>query len=145
MRGDLLPVPGGYDEQGQLSCDPKEIAKTWRVLPIGYWKGSSMSIVMDMIAAVLSGGRSTVGVGKLGSDEYGLSQIFLAMDATRIAGEDYLASAINEVVDNVHGSVRVDPNQPVLYPGERSMGYRKDNLAKGIPVSDEVWAKIKSL
>ena len=145
MRGDLLPVPGGYDEHGELSCDPKEIAKTWRVLPIGYWKGSSMSIVMDMIAAVLSGGRSTVGVGKLGSDEYGLSQIFIAMDATRIAGEDYLASAINEVVANLHDSDRVDANQPVLYPGERSMGYRRDNLANGIPVSDEVWAKIKSL
>ena len=77
--------------------------------------------------------------------KYGLSQIFLAMDATRIAGQDYLAAAINEVVDNVHGSARVDADRPVLYPGERSMGYRKDNLANGIPVSDDVWAKIKSL
>ena len=145
MRGDLLPVPGGYDEQGNLSCDPKEIAKTWRVLPIGYWKGSSMSIVMDMIAAVLSGGRSTVGVGALGSDEYGLSQIFIAMDATRIAGEDYLAAAINEVIDNIHGSERVEPDRAVLFPGERSMGFRKDNLANGIPVGDEMWAKIKAL
>ena len=145
MRGDLLPVPGGYDEQGNLSCEPKEIAKTWRVLPIGYWKGSSMSIVMDMIAAVLSGGRSTVGVGALGSDEYGLSQIFIAMDATRIAGEDYLAAAINEVIDNIHGSERAEPDRAVLFPGERSMGFRKDNLANGIPVGDEVWAKIKAL
>jgi len=144
MRGDQLPVPGGYDEQGNLTTDPKEIAKTWRVLPIGYWKGSSLSIVMDLIAAVLSGGRSTVGVGKLGSDEYGLSQMFIAMDATRIAGEDYLASAVKEVVDNVQGSSRVDDNQPVLYPGERSMTNRMNNLSQGIPVDDAVWAKIKS-
>lgn len=144
MRGDQLPVPGGYDEQGNLTTDPKEIAKTWRVLPIGYWKGSSLSIVMDLIAAVLSGGRSTVGVGKLGNDEYGLSQMFIAMDATRIAGEDYLASAVKEVVDNIQGSSRVDDNQPVLYPGERSMTNRMNNLSQGIPVDDAVWAKIKS-
>jgi 3-dehydro-L-gulonate 2-dehydrogenase len=144
MRGDMLPVPGGYDEQGNLSCDPKEIAKTWRVLPIGYWKGSSLAIVMDLIATVLSGGRSTLGVGKLGSDEYGLSQVFIAMDATRIAGDDFLASAVNEVLENVQGSLRVDADTPVLYPGERSTGNRAANLANGIPVDDAVWARIKS-
>ena len=84
LRGELLPVPGGYDEQGNLSCDPKEISKTWRVLPIGYWKGSALSIVLDLVATVLSGGLSVSAVGKMTNDEYGLSQMFIAMDATRI-------------------------------------------------------------
>ncbi len=145
MRGEMLPVPGGYDEAGNLSCDPKEIAKTWRVLPIGYWKGSSMSIVMDLIAAVLSGGRSTLKVGELGSDEYSLSQMFIALDATRIAGEAFLASAVDEVIANVQASERVDPAQPVLYPGEKELSIRNANRADGIPVEDAVWAKIKSL
>ena len=145
MSGELLPVPGGYDEQGNLSCDPKEIAKTWRVLPIGYWKGSALSIVLDLVAAVLSGGRSTHGVGKLGSDEYGLSQMFIAMDATRIAGNDSLTAAVNEVLENLHGSVPVDPAKPVLFPGQNSAAIRKANQANGIPVDDSVWAKIKSL
>ena len=144
MRGDLLPVPGGYDEQGNLSSDPKEISKTWRVLPIGYWKGSSLSIVMDLIATVLSGGRSTLRVGQLGSDEYGLSQMFIALDAKRIAGEAFLASAVNEVIDNLHESIRAESASPVLYPGERSMAHRVNNLANGIPVDDAVWAKIQS-
>ena len=145
LRGELLPVPGGYDEQGNLSCDPKEIAKTWRVLPIGYWKGSALSIVLDLVATVLSGGRSVSGIGKMTSDEYSLSQMFIAMDATRIAGEDYLAAAVNEVLDNLHGSTRVDPAKPVLYPGENSLAIRNANLANGIPVDDGVWAKIQSL
>ena len=144
MKGELLPVPGGYDEQGQLSCDPREISKTWRVLPIGYWKGSALSIVLDLVAAVLSGGRSTHGVGQLGSDEYGLSQMFIAMDASRIAGDDYLTAAVNEALDNLHGSVPVDPAKPVLFPGENSAAVRKANLANGIPVDDAVWAKIKA-
>ena len=145
MRGEMLPVPGGYNEQGDLSCDPKEIAKTWRVLPIGYWKGSAMSIVLDLVAAVLSGGRSTTGIGKMSSDEYSLSQMFIALDPNRIAGQDYLAAAVNEVLDNLHESTRVDPAKPVFYPGENSLAIRKTNLAKGIPVDDGVWAKIQSL
>jgi len=145
LRGEMLLVPGGYDEQGQLSCDPKEIAKTWRVLPIGYWKGSALSIVLDLVATVLSGGRSVANIGKMSSDEYSLSQVFIALNAKRIAGEDYLAAAVNEVLDNLHGSVPVDASQPVRYPGESSLAIRRANLANGIPVDDGVWAKIQSL
>lgn len=145
LRGELLPVPGGYDEQGQLSLDPNEISKTWRVLPIGYWKGSALSIVLDLVATVLSGGRSVTAVGKMTADEYGVSQMFIAIDARRIAGKEYLAAAVNEVIDNLHASVRVDPAKPVLYPGENSLSIRRVNQAKGIPVDDAVWAKIKSL
>lgn len=64
LRGEMLPVPGGYDGHGNLSCNPNEISKTWRVLPIGYWKGSALSIVLDLVATMLSGGRSTSNIGK---------------------------------------------------------------------------------
>ena len=40
LKGQKLPVPGGYDEDGNLTTDPGAIEKTWRVLPMGYWKGS---------------------------------------------------------------------------------------------------------
>ncbi len=145
LHGEMLSVPGGYDAQGQLSCDPGEIAKTGRVLPIGYWKGSALSIVLDLVATVLSGGRSTSNIGKLGSDEYSMSQMFITLDANRIAGEDYLSSAVNEVLDNLHDSELVDPRQAVLYPGENSLAIRNTNLSNGIPVDDGVWAKIQSL
>ena len=145
MRGEQLPVAGGYDEQGELSSDPNEIAKTNRVLPIGYWKGSSLSMVMDLIATVLSGGRSTLRVGQLGADEYGVSQMFIAMDATQIAGPDFLASAVSEVVENLQASERVDPARGVRFPGEQSLARRKDNLAHGIPVDEAIWASIKGM
>ncbi|MDP1466090.1 Ldh family oxidoreductase, partial [Klebsiella pneumoniae] len=38
-----LPVPGGYDTSGEITTDASEIEKTWRVLPIGFWKGSGLS------------------------------------------------------------------------------------------------------
>lgn len=145
MRGDVLPLPGGYDAQGELTCDPNEIAKSGRVLPIGYWKGSSLSMVLDLVASVLSGGLSTQRIGEQGDDEYGLSQIFIVLDASRAAGEAYLNAAVNEIVDNVQDSLRIDPAQPVLYPGARSLAFRRENLARGIPVDDAIWTKIKSL
>ena len=145
LRGEQLPVPGGFDEDGNISCDPVAISKTWRVLPIGFWKGSGMSIVLDLVAAVLSGGNSSFKVGQLGGDEYQLSQVLIAIDATQIAGNEFLSSAVNEVLADIKASERVDEKQEIIYPGEKEANIRKQNLELGIPVEDVVWAKIQAL
>ncbi|HWR45643.1 3-dehydro-L-gulonate 2-dehydrogenase [Sporomusa sp.] len=145
IKGELLPVPGGYDLEGNLTCDPAAIEKTWRVLPIGYWKGSGLSILLDLTATLLAGGSSSYQVGQLGGDEYQLSQVLIAIDVTKIAGDAFLEQAVNEVLADVKASVRVDEDKEVLYPGERVLKIRAEHLKNGIPVDEGVWNKIKSL
>ena len=53
-RGEPLPVVGGFDEAGLLTTDAAAIERTQRALPIGFWKGSGLSFVLDVLAAVLS-------------------------------------------------------------------------------------------
>src|SRR5262249_35846644 len=48
-RGEPLPVPGGYDATGHLTQDAAAIESSQRALPIGYWKGSGLSLVLDMM------------------------------------------------------------------------------------------------
>lgn len=145
LKGEMLPVPGGYDVEGNLSSDPVAIEKTWRVLPIGYWKGSGLSILLDLVATVLSGGSSSYRIGQLGGDEYQLSQVCIAIDATKIAGDAFLEQAVGEVLADVKNSVRVDEEKEILYPGERVAKVRAEHRKNGIPVDDGIWKKIKSL
>ena len=58
LAGKQLPYPGGFDKDGNLTSDPGAIEESMRILPTGYWKGSGMALVLDMAAAMLSGGRS---------------------------------------------------------------------------------------
>lgn len=60
--GRQLPVDGGFDDEGNLTKEPGVIEKNRRILPMGYWKGSGMSIVLDMIATLLSDGASVAEV-----------------------------------------------------------------------------------
>src|SRR5262245_45606299 len=87
LRGEPLPFPGGYDENGKLTTDPGAILRTWRALPIGYWKGASLALVLDLLAAVLSGGQTTHEIGQQ-KEESGLSQVFLVIDVNRPKGPD---------------------------------------------------------
>lgn len=48
---------------------------------MGYWKGSGLSIVLDLIATVLTNGNSVQKIGTFG-DEIGLTQIMIAVDPT---------------------------------------------------------------
>lgn len=145
LRGEKLPVPGGYDLAGNITNDPVEIEKTWRVLPIGFWKGSGLSILLDLIAAVLSGGNSCEEVGKLGGDEFALSQVLIAIDAERIAGTDAMENIVNSTIDYIKGSQPVEKDGTIFYPGELEKIKRNENLQLGIPVHEEVWNKIKSM
>lgn len=144
MNNQRLPVPGGFDTNGELTKDPAEILKSWRVLPIGFWKGSGLSVLLDLIAMVLSGGNSTHEVGKLSEDEYALSQMFVAIDAVNIAGSEFLNRSVNCVIDDILSSEKADEGGSIRYPGQREEKTRADNLANGIPVHDDIWRKILS-
>ncbi len=143
LKGKQLPVPGGYDEEGKLTTDPAAIEKSWRVLPMGYWKGSGISILLDLISTVLTNANSVQQIGTFG-DEVGLSQIMIAIDPGKFQGAEVTDAIVDELISDIHSSVPVKEGEKVFYPGEIEIGTRKDNMENGIPVIDEVWEQIKA-
>jgi 3-dehydro-L-gulonate 2-dehydrogenase len=137
MRGELLPVPGGFGRDGGLTHDPAEIEASRRPLPIGFWKGSGLAIVLDMIAAVLSGGRATHEVGATAERETGLSQVFLAFDVALLAGRDGTTPIVDAILAHLQSPAA--GGEHVRYPGERTLATRQTNLKEGVPVDPAVW------
>lgn len=134
-----LPVAGGYDEEGQLTTDPQKIRSSKRTLPVGFWKGSGLSLMLDLLTAALSGGRS-VGDITSGEKEYGLSQFFLCISATHLQPD-----IVEEIIAYAKSSRPVDDRSSITYPGERTLLTRKQNEQEGIPVNEEIWKEVLSL
>jgi len=144
LRGKQLPFPGGYDQSGRLTTDPSQILQSGRLLPIGYWKGSGLAILLDIIAAVLSGGESTHNISKRHA-ETAISQVFILFDPSKFGEGSSIASAIKTIIEDLHESSAAADTKEVLYPGERLTRTRLDNLASGIPVDRSIWEEVKSL
>lgn len=144
LKGEKLPYPGGYDSNGNLSVDPIEIEKTRRFLPVGYWKGSGLSIALDLIATVLSKGNSVAKITSF-EEETGLSQIMIAINPEIESSKVENDKVINLILDDIKNSVLIDENKKIRYPGEKEFKTRKENLVNGIPVLDEIWERIESL
>ena len=142
---DQLPVPGGYDAAGNLTCEPAAIETSQRALPIGYWKGSGLSIVLDMFAAMLSGGLATHQIPRESTRESGVSQFFLAINPRPLATIPELDRIANGILESLHHAVPVDPTSPVRYPGEETLRVREENLRFGVPVDPDRWAWLQNL
>ncbi len=144
-RGEMLPVDGGFDRQGQLTRDPAAIEASGRALPVGYWKGSGLSVLLDMIAAMTSLGLATHQLAGDPLQEAGISQVFLAIQPAAFGSADHSARIADEIVASLHRSSPTDQHTPIRYPGERTLQIRAENLARGVPVDPAVWAEILTL
>lgn len=127
-----------------MTKEPGVIEKNRRILPMGYWKGSGMSIVLDMIATLLSDGASVAEVTQDNSDEYGISQILLPLKWTNIDGPTRDAK-LQRIMDYVTSAERADENQAIRLPGHEFTTLLAENRRNGITVDDSVWAKIQAL
>lgn len=135
FRGEHLPFSGGYDKEGKLTKEPDKIIETQRALPIGYWKGSGLSLLVDVLLTTLSGGRST-GVITTGGAESGVSQCFIAIKPG--SGNDALVEQILEFTKAGH------PND-VRYPGESTLGKRNKHVLEGVPVNEKIWNEVLNM
>ena len=143
IRGEQLPVIGGFDVDGHLTCDARAIEASRRPLPIGYWKGSGLALMLDMLAALLSGGQATHQIKAEILQETGLSQTFLAFDLRSIDKDKASAELTNRIIEFVQGPD--GSTEKVRYPGQRTLEIRQQNLAEGIPVEPEVWKQVQRL
>src|SRR5215831_11655279 len=144
MRGELLPVDGGFDTDGRLTRDPEAIEKSQRPLPVGFWKGSGLALMLDLIAVVLSGGKSTYQIPLDPARETTLSQTFIAFDSSVLGSS--MGTSAEEVVDRVIQFFQLPPNgigERVRYPGERVLQTRKESLKDGVLVDPSIWRQVQ--
>lgn len=144
LSGEKLPYPGGWDDSDELSNDPEKILLKERGLPIGYWKGSALSMILDMLATLLSAGDSTYRIS-LKEYETGVSQVYLCICPEFFGDNELQQKLINEIIAYTHDVEPMHPDDKTYYPGERSSQTRAKNLKDGIPVNRSVWDKIMLL
>lgn len=142
LRGDTLPIDGGFDDDGNYTRDPAILEKNKQILPMGYWKGSGLSIVLDMIGVALSGGLSVKEVTDQGCEK-GVTQIFIAIKPT--CDNNLMQKKFKDSVDYILSKQMRDDNNKAHIPGHLlQMRYNKSK-EQGMNVNDDIYKKILSL
>ena len=136
---------GGYDKTGELTDDPGAILESQRPLPIGFWKGAGLSLLLDLMAALVSGGLTTSAIGREVA-ETGLSQVFIAFDLEKSMSAVSRDALIKSVLDWTSSSAPAEGvRSKIMFPGQRALSARRDSMEKGIPIDEAIWNEVLSL
>ncbi len=143
-RGESLPVDGGFNAAGELTRDPASILASNRALPIGYWKGSGLSTLLNAVAAMTSLGIATHQLSFDPLQEAGLSQVFFAIHFAALGGAAQAEQIAEEIVHSLHRSPAAEPDSAIRYPGEKTLRTRAENIRLSLPVDPALWQQILS-
>ena len=144
LRGEKLPFHGGWDDKDELSNDPNKILLKERGLPIGFWKGSALSIVLDMLASILSAGNSTCKIASK-KIETAISQIYICIYPKVFNDIGIQQNIIEEIIAFTHDVEPINSDDNIYYPGQRSGQTRMKNLEEGIFINDNIWSQVLKL
>lgn len=135
-----MPFVAGFDSDGGVTKSPKAILEGEMALPAGLWKGAGLSLLLDMLSAYLSGGKSTYQIGENG-EEFGVSQVFLCLYPPKLGLGEGREVILDDIIEDLLSS-SVFPGKEVRYPGENVLKVRQENRENGVPVDQDIWNSI---
>lgn len=141
-KDEQMPFVAGFDDKGNMTTDPGTVIKNHLALPAGLWKGSGLSLMIDMLATLLSDGNATHEVDDMGT-EIGLSQVFISLDPNKLELIEWMGQKADEIINDLKSSSSFD-GKTVRYPGEQSLETRNRNLKNGVPIAQSLWEKIQN-
>lgn len=140
-KGERLPPGMGVDGLGQPTQDPKAILEGGALLPFGGHKGSALSMMVELLAAALTGGNFSFEFDwskHPGAQTPWTGQLLIVIDPSKSGGNSF-AQRSAELVRQMHavGLERM--------PGDRRFIERAKSLSEGIPLGAEELAKLREL
>lgn len=140
-----IPIGWALNKEGYMAKTADE-GYEGVLLPAAGVKGYGLAIIVEVLAAVLTGAAFTTHVGGLVDDFTRPQNVGHFLGAISI--ESFLPmnryyNRIDQFISTIKGVKPMPGVKEVLYPGELEFQNEALRKTKGIPVDDAIWAKIK--
>jgi LDH2 family malate/lactate/ureidoglycolate dehydrogenase len=143
------PIPEGWllDANGGPSTDPDDLV-VGGMAPIGGHKGYGLSLLVEMLAGVLSGAGVTRGVfsyTKVFDTPSGTGHWVQALDPAAFMDVAEFEQRLAALRDEIHGLRTVPGIERVLMPGDLEVAHEAQTLADGLELDPEVWRSVEQV
>ncbi len=142
MKGEKIPEGIALTKDGKPTTNPEE-AYEGILLPFGGYKGYAISLVVEILSAIVSGGALSKYVPRHPSTQGG----FFVLAINPMAFRDY-SGYLADIKDLIHTIKTCPPAQgftEVLIPGEPEDRNYSTRIRDGIPIDLETWRILTEL
>ncbi len=143
-----VPLGWGLDEEGRPTDDPSAILKSKRMMPMGQHKGSGLSLMIDIMTGILSGGKYCGELSEEGKGQpwaTGYSQAFIAIDIASFIPLNDFQRRVDELVAYVKRGQTAEGFSEITIPGERAWRERALREKDGIPLDEITLGELRTL
>ncbi|WOH63759.1 Ldh family oxidoreductase [Bradyrhizobium sp. BWA-3-5] len=136
-----LPEGVGVDSAGRATTDPKAILEGGALLPFGGHKGSSIALMVELLAAAVTGGEfgfEDASGAFPGAQSSRAGQLIIAIDPDKGAGARF-RHRVEELL------IRICGNGSARLPGERRLKAREEANRLGVPVEQDALDRVRAL
>lgn len=140
-EGRSLPPGSGVDRTGAPTTDPKAILDGGALLPFGGYKGAALAMMVEILAAALTGGQFSFEVdwsAHPGAETPKTGQLLIVIDPDAGAGRSFV-----DRVETLVGRI-ADAGQERL-PGDRRYALRRRAAEIGIPIAPALLKELSAL
>ena len=146
-RGEIMlhaqqdkPIPTGWaiTAEGEPTTDPK-VALKGSLLPSGGYKGAGLALMVEVMAAVLTGANLSIDASSFADDAGGpprTGQLFVAIDIARLSGRDTFDSQFGRLLSTI------TEQKGVRLPGDKRLAARSLTARDGVKVPDKLLAAL---
>jgi len=146
-RGEDIPTGWAIDQQGHATTDPRE-ALRGALLPFGGPKGSGISLVIDVLAGLLTGALSGPDITPLYEDlerPQGLGHLLMALSVEAFGPVEAFAARVDALIRRVRSLPPAEGFDRVYLPGEIEHERMLEYQRAGIPLPAEARAAVERL
>lgn len=141
-EGHDLPQGAGVDAAGQPTRDPRAVLDGGALLPFGGHKGASIAMMIEIMAAALTGGLYSHEVdwsGHPGAQTPCTGECVIVIDPRRGGSGVGFAARVEQLVGalGAAGQARM--------PGDRRFAARETAMRDGVPVGADMLARLEGL
>jgi LDH2 family malate/lactate/ureidoglycolate dehydrogenase len=136
-RGQKIPLGWALDPDGNPTTEPM-LGMQGGLLPVGGPKGYGLSVIIDVMGGVLSGGRFGKGLGSKGSTLF-----TQAIDIEHLMPLDEFRERTEQLIAQIKASKLAPGSEGIFFPGELEHNRKVERLAHGIPLDDHTRAELK--
>jgi ureidoglycolate dehydrogenase (NAD+) len=143
-RGERIPPDWALDSNGHPTTDPAE-ALLGALLPFGGHKGSGISILIDLMAGLLTGGRSGPDIVPLYQrldQAQGVGHLFIVMSVDAFGPLEAFQERVDEVIRRIRALPPAANAARAFLPGEVEYLREHDYAVRGIPLPTDAVAEI---
>jgi len=142
LKGERIPEGIALNKEGRPTTDPKE-AYEGILLPFGTYKGYAISLIVEILSSVISGGTLSKFVINHPSTQGGL--FVMALDPTIFRSYDEYRADIQRLVNIIKSCPPAQGFSEVLLPGEPEDRVYEVRSKEGIPIDAGTWRMLSDV